>query len=94
MGKVTRWNKRLVQKCIITTIVHNYSNSSISFRLLHKSTHIVSDGAKEVPRVGDVWILYSARSFDHFTKFFILGIKVLFQQCDMILRVEAYGLSS
>jgi hypothetical protein len=53
----------------------------------------VSDGAKEVPRVGDIWIFYSARSLDHFTRFFIPGIEVLFQLSDGILRVEASGLS-
>jgi hypothetical protein len=34
------------------------------------------DGAKEVPRVGDIWIPYSARSPDHFTRFFISEIEI------------------
>ncbi len=55
------------------------SSSSTSPCILHKPTHIVSNGTKEVPRVGDVWVPYSARSLDHFTSFFIPGIEVLFQ---------------
>jgi hypothetical protein len=76
------------------TKVHSCNNTFISPRILHKSTHIVSDGAKEVPRVGDIWIPYYARSHDHFTRFFILRIEVLFQPGYRILRVEAFGLSS
>jgi len=60
---------------------------------LHKSTHIVSNGAHEVPRVGDIWILYYARFAYHFTKFFIPKIEVLFQLGDMVFKVEAFGLS-
>jgi hypothetical protein len=54
----------------------------------------VSNGTKEVLRVGDIWIPYFARSLDHFTKFFIPEIEVLFQSGDKIIRVEALGLSS
>jgi hypothetical protein len=54
----------------------------------------VSNGAKEVLRVGDIWIPYFARSLDHFTGFFIFGIEVLFQSGDRILRVETSSLSS
>jgi len=76
------------------TKMQSYSSSSTSPCILHKSTHIVTDGAKEVPRVGDIWIVYSARSLDHSTRFFIPEIKVLFQLGDRVLRVEAFGLSS
>jgi PhoPQ-activated pathogenicity-related protein len=54
----------------------------------------VSNGAKEVPRVGDIWIPYSARSPNYFTRFFIPKIKVLFQSSDKIFKVEASNLSS
>jgi hypothetical protein len=61
------------------TKVQNCSNSSTSPHTLHKSTHIVLNGTKEVPKVGDICNgLYSARFPDHFTKFFILKIEVLF----------------
>jgi hypothetical protein len=76
------------------TKVQSCNNSSTSPRTSHKSTHIVSNGAKEVPRVGDIGILYFARSPNHFTKFFILGIKVLFQLGDEIFKVKPQGLAS
>jgi hypothetical protein len=76
------------------TKMQSYNSSSTSLRTSHKSTHIVSNGAKEIPRVGDIWIPYSARSPDHFTRFFILEIEVLFQSDDRILRIETSGLSS
>jgi hypothetical protein len=58
------------------------------------SPHIVSNKTKKIPRVGDIWIHHSMRSLDHFTKFFIPGIEVLFEVGDKILRVEALSLSS
>jgi hypothetical protein len=76
------------------TKVQSCNSSSTSPRILHKSTYIVSDGAKEVPRVKDVWIPYFARSLDHLTRFFIPKIEVLFQPGDRILKVESSGLSS
>jgi len=76
------------------TKVQSCNSSSTSLRISHKSTHIVSNGTKEIPRVGDIWIPYSTRSLDYFTKFFIPKIEVLFQLGDKILRVEACGLSS
>ncbi len=54
----------------------------------------MSNGAKEDPRVGDIKIPYFARSPNHFTRFFIPGIEILFQSGDKIFRVEASGLSS
>jgi hypothetical protein len=71
MGKVTRWSKRLVQKCRI-------ARNSTSPHTSHKSTHILLDGAKEVLGVEDIGIPYSTRSLYHFTKFFIPKIEVLF----------------
>ncbi len=76
------------------TKVQNCSRNSTSPHTLHRSTHIVLDGAKEVFRVGDIWIPYFTRFVYHFTKFFIPKIEVLFQLGDKILRVEALGLSS
>jgi hypothetical protein len=52
--------------------VQNCNSSSIS-------PHIVSDKTKEIPRVGDIWIHHSTRFPNHFTKFFIPGIEVLFE---------------
>ncbi len=54
----------------------------------------MSNKTKEIPKVGDIYIPHSTRSPNHFTKFFIPGIEVLFQANDKILRIEALGLSS
>ncbi len=54
----------------------------------------MSNRTKEVFKAKDIWIPHSVRSFDHFTKFFMHGIEVLFQAGDRILKVEALGLSS
>jgi hypothetical protein len=73
--------------------VQNYNNSSTSPCILHGSTHIASNKTKEIFRVGDIWIPHSTRSPNHFTKFFIPGIEVLFQIGDKIFRIEASNLS-
>ncbi len=52
------------------------------------------DKTKEIPKVGDIWILHSVRSLDDFIIFFMPGIEVLFQIGDMIFKVEVLGLSS
>jgi hypothetical protein len=67
--------------------VQSCNNSSTSPRTSHRSTHIVLNTTKEIPKVGDISISHFARSLDHFTKFFILGIEVLFQVGDMIIKV-------
>jgi len=63
------------------------NNSSTSPRTLYRSTHIMLDRTKEIPKVGNISILPSTRSLDHFTKLFIFGIEILFQVGDGILRV-------
>jgi hypothetical protein len=74
--------------------VQNCNINSTSPRTLHRSNHIVSDKTKENPKVGDIWIPHSRRYFDHFTRFFIPEIEVLFQAGDKVLKVEASSLSS
>ncbi len=51
------------------------------------STH-KSERQRQVPRIGDVWIPFSPNSVNHFSKFFISGIKDLFWIGDWILKVE------
>jgi len=67
--------------------MQNCNNGSISPRTLHRSIHIVLDRTKEIPRVGNISIPHSTRSLDHFIRFFILRIEVLFQVGDMIFKV-------
>jgi hypothetical protein len=76
------------------TKMQSCGKNSTSPHTSHKSTHILLNKTKEVPRVGNIWIPYSSRSPNHFTKFFIPEIEVLFQSGDMILKVEASNLSS
>jgi hypothetical protein len=78
----------------VSTQVWNCSSSSISPCTSHRSIHIVSDKTKEIPNIGDIWIFHYVRSPNHFTRFFILEIEILFQAGDRILRVEASGISS
>jgi hypothetical protein len=58
--------------------VQSYNNNSTSPRTSHRSIHIVSNITKEIPRVGDIWIVHFVRSPYHFTRFFIPRIEVLF----------------
>jgi hypothetical protein len=44
-----------------------------------------------VPRLGDIWILKSAVSPNHFSRFYIHGVEDLFQTGDRIVRVEHGG---
>ncbi len=47
-----------------------------------------------VPRLGDIWILKSAVSPNHFVRLYILGVEDLFQEGDRLLRVDHGGLRS
>ncbi len=44
-----------------------------------------------VPRLGDIWILKSAASPNHFVRLYIPGVEDLFQEGDRLLRVEHGG---
>jgi hypothetical protein len=44
-----------------------------------------------VLQIGDIWILFSPISQNHFNRFFIPRVKDLFQTRDQILRVENFG---
>jgi len=72
---------------VVGAQVQSCNSNSTSPRTSHKSTHIVLDTTKEIPRVEDISISHFARSPDHFTRFFILRIEVLFQVGDKILKV-------
>jgi len=44
-----------------------------------------------VPRLGDIWIPKFLVSLNHFPRFYILGVKDLFQTWDRVVRVEHAG---
>jgi len=72
---------------VVGAQVQSCNNNSTSRRTSHRSSHIVLDKTKEIPRVGDILILHFKRSHDHLTKFFILEVEVFFQASDSILKV-------
>ncbi len=76
------------------TQVYNCSNSFTSPHTSHRSTHIVLDKTKKIPRARDIWKPHFARSLDHFTRFLMPIIEVLLQVGDKILKVEVSSLSS
>jgi hypothetical protein len=67
--------------------VQSYNSNSISPHTSHRSILIVLNTTKEIPRVGNISISHFVKSLDHFTRFFILRIEVLFQVGDKIPRV-------
>jgi hypothetical protein len=64
--------------------------SSISQLALYNDYRFIFLRIEKLPKVGDIWVLHYAKSFDHFTYFFIPSIKVLFQAKDKILKVESF----
>ncbi len=68
----------------------NSNISSISQHALYNDFRFIFLKIKELPRVEDIWVPHYAKSFDHFTCFFIPSIKVFFQAKDKILKVESF----
>jgi hypothetical protein len=54
----------------------------------------VLERQSSTPRIGDIWIPRLFASLNHFVRFYILGVKDLFQIGDNVLRVEHIGSSS
>jgi hypothetical protein len=89
MGVFLGWEcgwKHMMEQ-IAAAQVQSCNNSSTAPRTSHRFIHIMLDTTKTILRVGDISISHFARSPDHFTRFFIFGIEVLFQVDDKILKV-------
>ncbi len=73
------------------TKLHNFNVGSFSLptSLIVVVSRIEEKG--EIPKVGDIWIPKGYTSPNCFVKFFIQGVKKLFQEEDKIVRVEASG---
>jgi hypothetical protein len=67
--------------------MQSYNGNSTSPHTSHRSIHTVLDTTKEIPKVGNISISHFVKSPDHFTRFCILRIEVLFQVGDKIFRV-------
>jgi hypothetical protein len=54
-------------------------------------TPLFTERQRSVPRLGDIWVPKFTVSPNHFTRFYILGVEVLFQVGDHLVRVEHGG---
>jgi hypothetical protein len=61
---------------------------------LHKVSSSIPERKSRTPRIGDIWIPKLSTSPNHFTRFYILGIRDLFHIGDCILKVEHIGARS
>jgi hypothetical protein len=50
-----------------------------------------AEGARSIPRVGDVWVPISMPTANHFPRIYIPGVEDLFQMGDRILKIEHRG---
>jgi hypothetical protein len=73
------------------TTLHNAIASFSSFLTFPNVVISRFEERSEVPKVEDIWIPKAFASLDCFIKIFILGIKNLLQEGNMILRVEVGG---
>jgi hypothetical protein len=51
------------------------------------STH-KSKRERQLLKIGDIWILFSHGSLNHFSRFFIPKVEDLFQTRDQVLKLE------
>jgi hypothetical protein len=68
--------------------VQDFRNDIILPPTLRRVSTHKSKRKKQVPWIGDVWILFSPISPNHFNKFFIPRVEDLFRIRNQILRVE------
>jgi len=69
----------------------SYRNNTTTPRTLRRVTPSFAERQRSVLRLGDIWVPKSAGSPNHFTRFYILGVEVLFQIGDHLVRVEHCG---
>jgi len=86
------------QKCKMDQKVDKITNSSnissISQPTLYNDSRFIFLRTKEIPKVGDIWVLHYVKFIDHFTCFLIPSIKTFFQARDKILKVKSSRRSS
>jgi len=69
----------------------SYRDNTTTPRTLRRVTPSFAERQRSVPRLRDIWVPKSTGSPNHFTRFYIPGIKGLFQIGDHLVRVEHCG---
>jgi len=69
----------------------NYMRASTLPPTLRRAAPEFAERQRSVPRLGDIWILRSEVSPNHFVRLYIPGVQDLFQVGDHLLRVEHSG---
>jgi hypothetical protein len=69
----------------------NITSLPFSFNPLTIELH---ENVEIVPRIGDLWLLMAILSPHHKVRFFFLGIDVLFNAKDKVVRIEHVGVKS
>jgi len=71
-----------------------YRSNIISAYTLHKVSSSIPKRKNKTPRIRNIWIPKLSTSPNHFTRFYILGIRDLFRIGYCILKVEHIGARS
>jgi hypothetical protein len=69
----------------------SYRRSTTMPHTLRRVTPLFAERQRSVPRLGNIWVPKSVVSPNHFTRFYIPGVKDLFQVGDHLVRVEHGG---
>jgi len=69
----------------------SYRRSTTIPPTLRRITLLFAERQHSVPRLGDIWVLKSAVSPNHFTRFYIPGVEDLFQIGDHLVTMEHSG---
>jgi hypothetical protein len=59
----------------VDKITNSSSINSISQPTLYNDPRFIFLRTKEIPKVGDIWVLHYVKFIDHFTCFFVPSIK-------------------
>jgi hypothetical protein len=73
---------------------HSCRRNTTMPHTLRRITPLFAERQCSVPKLGDIWVPKSAVSPNHFTRFYIPGVKDLFQVGDHLVKVEHGGLKS
>jgi hypothetical protein len=69
----------------------NYRRSTTTSHTWRRVTPIFAERRHSVPRLGDIWVLKSPVSPNHFSRLYIPGVEDMFEVGDRIIRVEHGG---
>ncbi len=86
-----KYGSKFVMELKSGTTLHNSNASSFSFFTFPNVVVSKFEKRSEIPRVEDIWIPKAYISPNCCIRFFILGIEILLQEEDRILKVEVGG---